>query len=308
RSNPKLKAEAEKDEELEHKGDQVIDDNDPADKKDDANAKKSDGKLMVTEEVAVGHVGWPALKLFLLSFGGLWFWVVYMTGFIISNFIIVGQTYWLGIWARAYEANTGHGGRVNVPFYIAVYTIACGVGVAIHSSAFVIHVLGSIRASRRIHDRLTRSFFGAPLRWLDSTPAGRVIARFTQDIQSVDGDLPEGFNILVAITIGLLSRFIAIIVFSPLFILLGATVSVLGIWLGQVYITSQLSVKREMSNARSPVFSHFGAALQGIISIRAYGAEDQFRALALKRIDKYSRAARTLYNLNVSKCFNNTGN
>lgn len=55
-----------------------------------------------------------------------------------------------------------------------------------------------------------------------------------------------------------------------------------------------------MSNARSPLFSHFSAALQGIVSIRAYGAQDQFKDEALTRINKYVRAARTFYNLNVS--------
>jgi hypothetical protein len=38
----------------------------------------------------------------------------------------------------------------------------------------------------------------------------------------------------------------------------------LGIWCAQVYIKAQLCVKREMSNARSPVLGHFGAAVAGI--------------------------------------------
>lgn len=54
----------------------------------------------------------------------------------------------------------------------------------------------------------------------------------------------------------------------------------------------------EMSNARSPVFSLFGGAIEGIASIRAYGAQAMFTAEALKRIDKYSRPARTFYSLN----------
>ncbi|CEL51759.1 ATP-dependent bile acid permease OS=Saccharomyces cerevisiae (strain ATCC 204508 / S288c) GN=YBT1 PE=1 SV=2 [Rhizoctonia solani AG-1 IB] len=57
-----------------------------------------------------------------------------------------------------------------------------------------------------------------------------------------------------------------------------------------------------MSNARSPLFSHFGAALQGITSIRAYGVEDLFKAEALKRVDKYTRSGRTFYNLNRWIC------
>ncbi|KAF8593428.1 hypothetical protein BDV93DRAFT_235990 [Ceratobasidium sp. AG-I] len=76
----------------------------------------------------------------------------------------------------------------------------------------------------------------------------------------------------------------------------------MGIQIGQIYIAAQISVKRKMSNARSPLFCHFGAALNGITSILAYGAEDQFRGEALKRIDKYTRAARTFYNLNRWIC------
>ena len=60
----------------------------------------------------------------------------------------------------------------------------------------------------------------------------------------------------------------------------------------------RLVVHSEMSNARSPLFSHFGAAIGGLTSIRAYNAENVFIAEAMQRIDKYSRPAVTYYNLN----------
>jgi hypothetical protein len=41
-------------------------------------------------------------------------------------------------------------------------------------------------------------------------------------------------------------------------------VAIMGSWCGQIYIKAQLSVKREMSNARSPVLGHFGAAISGL--------------------------------------------
>ena len=53
-----------------------------------------------------------------------------------------------------------------------------------------------------------------------------------------------------------------------------------------------------MSNARSPVFSHFGAAINGLTSIRAYNAEEAFKTESLKRIDLYTRPSRVFYNLN----------
>ena len=97
RSNPKLKVEAEKDQELERKGEQVVDESNPVgDKVPEPQAKKSNGKLMVAEEVAEGHVGWPAMKLFLLAMGGAGFWFMYALGFVLSYVAVLLQTYWLG--------------------------------------------------------------------------------------------------------------------------------------------------------------------------------------------------------------------
>lgn len=53
-----------------------------------------------------------------------------------------------------------------------------------------------------------------------------------------------------------------------------------------------------MSNSRSPVFSHFAAAVGGLVSIRAYGAEKAFQEKSMVLIDAYTRPARTFYNLN----------
>lgn len=60
------------------------------------------------------------------------------------------------------------------------------------------------------------------------------------------------------------AKFVAVVVFSPASLLPGVAAFVIGAAVGQVYIKAQLSVKREMSNARSPVLSHFGAAIAGI--------------------------------------------
>lgn len=99
------------------------------------------------------------------------------------------------------------------------------------------------------------------------------------------------------------------------FILPEIFVTSLGTWCGQIYIKAQLSVKREMSNARSPVLAHFGAAMEGlgeynffsvdslltkVVSIRAYSAQPKFTKESLARIDMHTRASRTFLNLNRS--------
>lgn len=55
--NKRLRAELEKEKAAEDKAEQTVDDSDSAQK------KKSDGKLVVAEEIAEGHVRWPASTL-----------------------------------------------------------------------------------------------------------------------------------------------------------------------------------------------------------------------------------------------------
>ena len=46
------------------------------------------------------------------------------------------------------------------------------------------YIFGGLRASRTIHRRLISSVLGTTMKWLDSTPVGRVITQCTQDMRS----------------------------------------------------------------------------------------------------------------------------
>jgi hypothetical protein len=83
-------------------------------------------------------------------------------------------------------------------------------------------------------------------------------------VVTVDSTIPDYLNAVLGMGISMLAKFVAVVVFSPVFLLPGVAAFVIGALVGQVYIKAQLSVKREMSNARSPVLSHFGAAIAGI--------------------------------------------
>jgi len=65
-------------------------------------------------------------------------------------------------------------------------------------------------------------------------------------------------------TCSMFIKFCAVVTLTPIFLIPGIVIAVLGGWCGQIYMKAQLSVKREMSNARSPVLGHFGAAVAGL--------------------------------------------
>ncbi|KLO19974.1 P-loop containing nucleoside triphosphate hydrolase protein [Schizopora paradoxa] len=277
------------------------------------------GKLVMAEEVAEGHVSFKSVKLYLFNLGGIPFWVCFAGGILLCDMFNIIQTWWLGHWAREYEIISDPS-SISVPYYLSVFAGFIAAGVTLYTVAYIVYVYGNIKASRTIHSRLIDSMTGATLRWLDSTPTGRIITRCTQDIRSgsylmqemmfdililpflVDGPIPQNLGWLVELTDTLILRFLAVVYFTPVFVIPGLAVGILGSWCGQIYIKAQLCVKRNMSNAKSPVMSHFGAAISGLISIRAYGAQDAFKGESLKRINNYTRSARTFYNLNRWVC------
>ncbi|KAJ6462636.1 hypothetical protein C8R47DRAFT_96318 [Mycena vitilis] len=84
-------------------------------------------------------------------------------------------------------------------------------------------------------------------------------------------------------TVQLLTRYLAVVLFAPLFFIPSVIVGMLGGWCGQIYMASQLSVKRETSNARSPVLGHIGAAMSCLVSVRAFGAQSALIQISTDR-------------------------
>lgn len=80
----------------------------------------------------------------------------------------------------------------------------------------------------------------------------------------VDGAVVDYLRDLTDFIAGAIVRFGVVIVMTPIFSLPGALLCVIGVWMGQIWMGVQLAVKRERSNARSPILGHIGAAINGL--------------------------------------------
>ncbi|PPQ91593.1 hypothetical protein CVT25_013697, partial [Psilocybe cyanescens] len=270
-------------------------DESPSPKKDIGNK----GKLVMKEEITEGHITWRSLKLFLSGLGGDYpfiFYSIWLSGFLITDWVTIFQVWFLGYWGTQYEGRAPS--EVNDFYFLTLYTLLLLTAIVLFSAVYVFYIYGTMRASRIINASLIDSVLSSTLRWLDETPTGRIIARCTQDIRAVDGVIPDAFFDLTEMAISMFTKIVVIVIFTPVFIFPSLSVAALGVYLASVYLKAQLSVRREMSNARSPLLAHFSAAIAGIVSIRAYGAQFALKAESLRRIDHYVRMARMSYNLN----------
>ncbi|KAJ3842929.1 P-loop containing nucleoside triphosphate hydrolase protein [Lentinula raphanica] len=264
---------------------------------DDVNLEN--GKLIVSEEIHEGaSVGWVAIKLYINALGGKQPFVLFITFvacLLAANGIMVLQTWYLGYWASLYQDHPL--AEVSASYHLGVYSFIFLAWLTLLSAAHAKFILASIKASEVIHNQLVESVLAAKFSWLDKTPVSRIVARFTQDIGSVDFELPTIASRVGDISVNMLLKIGAVVIFTPAFLLPSIVLTAIGVWVGTIYLKAQSSVKREMLVAKAPVIGLVGASSAGIISVRAFAAQERFADLLMARIDHYSRSARVFYNL-----------
>ncbi|KAJ3556039.1 hypothetical protein NM688_g2249 [Phlebia brevispora] len=269
-------------------------------KSDLPETRQTDGKIVAAEEISEGHVGWSALKLLFVNMGAgagfVVFWMGYIVPVLAARATLVLDSWVLGLWARQYELHDPT--QVSVSHYMSLYITVVASGILLTSLGYAIYVVGTIRASQIIHRRLIDALLHSTLRWLDTTPSARIISRCTQDIAAIDGTVVNSLYSLIELSFDVLIKLGAIVVMTPFFVFPGVLMGAIMSLIGRLYMKAQLAVKRERSNARSPVIGLFGDAISGLISVRAYGAQAAFRRKLSARIDRYTRATINYYHLN----------
>lgn len=80
----------------------------------------------------------------------------------------------------------------------------------------------------------------------------------------VDSDFPGEFGFFIQLSLQLIAKLAAVLIYTPVFLFPGILIFLVGGWLGQIYMKAQLSVKREQSNAKAPVVGVFGGAIAGL--------------------------------------------
>lgn len=170
---------------------------------------------------------------------------------------------WLGVW-------TDQGGSAPVVLYITVlfaFAFAC---VLFSSARSFTMVNGTIRASRRLHEKLLVSIFGASSAFFYSTPEGRLINRFSSDIDKLDSLLGQSVDTLLYFLLTLMFTIGLMLWATPSFLI---AVTLIGALLAAVqkrYKMAVVELRRLESLSYSPLYSHFSETLDGVQTLRAF--------------------------------------
>jgi ABC-type multidrug transport system fused ATPase/permease subunit len=70
--------------------------------------------------------------------------------------------------------------------------------------------IGTLQAAKVTHNFLLTKVIRAPMEFFDQTPIGRIINRFSKDIEEVDSDLPATLRAFSSCLFGVLWMFLCI--------------------------------------------------------------------------------------------------
>ncbi len=133
-----------------------------------------------------------------------------------------------------------------------------------------------IKAGQSIHNRMLKSVLNSPVRFFDSTPVGRVLQRFSRDLESVDIYLQWSFNAAINCALQILISLILIVTLMPKMIFAIVPAMYAYYRLQRNYRSPAREVKRFDSVARSPRYAHFKESLQGLLVIRGFNKSSWF--------------------------------
>ncbi|XP_041974315.1 probable multidrug resistance-associated protein lethal(2)03659 isoform X2 [Aricia agestis] len=132
----------------------------------------------------------------------------------------------------------------------------------------------AMNASTKLHNTMFGAITRAPMRFFHTNPSGRILNRFSKDMGAVDEVLPTALLDVLQIGLSLIGIVIVVAIVNYWLLLPTVAIGVVFYGLRIFYISSSRSIKRLEGVTRSPVFSHLNASLQGITTIRAFGAEE----------------------------------
>ena len=147
-------------------------------------------KLMLEEDKEEGAVGAHVWKTYFSYYGGWFFYFTLLIVMIIATVSNTGANFWLSCWSDNADDK-----KHSRNYYFSIYTaFGCGYAVFAFIKDLMLRVQ-AIKFSRFIHNQMFSKLIRAPINlFFDRVPIGRILNRFSKDLDVVDGYLAGTFE------------------------------------------------------------------------------------------------------------------
>ncbi|XP_022081586.1 ATP-binding cassette sub-family C member 9-like [Acanthaster planci] len=239
------------------------------------------GALIEREEMERGSVSYVVYLYYARNVGWLLvallaFWALVDAG------LGIGTNFWLSAWSEAGLGNETDG---LTDEYFPVFVGFSVSTLTARVFSMISLVAAMLTAARRLHEKVLRNIIKVPLRFFDMTPIGRVLNRFSNDMQLIDIRFTQTINMLVNTVLRVTSAVVVNAIVMPIFLAFFVPVAIGFYILQRFFLASSRELQRLDSISKSPVFAYFSESLGGLMTIRAYKAGERFYNTVIERIN-----------------------
>ena len=254
------------------------------------NAKQEDIKagatLIEEENIETGNVNVRIYKYYAEKYG-IFSACLTLFGMILYQGSNIGTSYWLSIWTENSLNGTCY--KDDDPnctdFYLGIYGVF-GVGQMLGTLLLSLTILlSALNASKSMHNAMLDCIVRGPMSFFDTTPIGRIVNRFTKDVDICDNNLGSTLRGWTSMIANFIGSIILIISVFPYFTFVILPMILLFYFIQKVYVSTARQLKRLVSVSTSPIYSHFGETLNGVSTIRAFGLQSKFTLHSEKLVD-----------------------
>nr|XP_039268709.1 multidrug resistance-associated protein 1-like isoform X3 [Styela clava] len=232
----------------------------------------SGDNLIVKETAETGRVKLSVYLSYAQSIGILLCMLICIL-YAMQNAVSIYSSIWLSDWSNDPVINgTQHKTTLRLSVY-GVLGLSQGVFVGL---AVVVQSYGTLKAASHLHRDMLCNLLRAPMQFYDQTPIGRIINRFSKDVDTMDNTLPRCIQMWLTCMFKVFGAIIAISFATPLFIISFVPLIIMYYFIQRFYVATSRQLKRLESISRSPIYSHFGESVTGASTIRAYGLQRSF--------------------------------
>ncbi|XP_071784145.1 ATP-binding cassette sub-family C member 9-like isoform X2 [Asterias amurensis] len=255
------------------------------------------GALVEKEEIERGSVSYSVYLYYFMNAGYFTILLSIILAVVNTGFF-VGTNFWLSAWTEAGLQNhtdTTSAFKDYFSGYVGL-NLAYLIFKMLASSALL---WGALQASKRLALRMLRNIVKAPFRFFDVTPLGRIMNRFSGDLDTIDKRLITSFTLFMFSSMTLLSAVVVNVIVTPIFIMFCIPIAIIYLFLQRYFLATSRELQRLESVSKSPVLAYFSESLGGITTIRAFRQSQRFYDTIIERIN--ANVIASLYLLAVNR-------
>ncbi|KAJ2614564.1 hypothetical protein EV177_002006 [Coemansia sp. RSA 1804] len=136
-------------------------------------------------------------------------------------------------------------------------------------------------------------------RFHESTPAGRIINRFSRDIAIIDNGALDSIVYWFSGISSVLAVYVIVSMAIPVFAVAAIITISIFVMIALYYLHTSRELKRLESNSMSPLLSLFGELIQGTTTIRAFNVKHYYIKEAMNRISAHNRSFYGVWSTNM---------